>query len=64
MCQTNVLMEKDGSAELLFENVMSLEVHGENVKITTLFEGLQSIPEVQISRIDFNAGQVFLTKIN
>ena len=60
MCQTNVVMEKDGQEELLLENVTGLEVKGNNITITSLFEGATEYQNVAISRIDFSGGKVFL----
>ena len=60
MCQTSVLMEKDGGQELLLENVTNLEVLSDGLQITTLFEGTKSWPGVAIRRIDFSAGKVYL----
>jgi len=60
MCQTSVLMEKDGQEELLLENVTALEVNGMNITISTLFEGATEYQNVAISRIDFSGGKVFL----
>lgn len=60
MCQTSALMEKDGSQELLLENVTNLEVLGDGLQITTLFEGTKAWPGVAIRRIDFSAGKVYL----
>ena len=63
MCQTSVLMEKDGTEELLLENVTTLEVLVKGLKITTLFEGAQELVGVAIRRIDFTGGKVFLYKL-
>jgi predicted RNA-binding protein len=60
MCQTNVLMEKKGQEELLLENVTTLEVVENGVKITALFEGTREFLGVAIRRIDFTGGKVFL----
>lgn len=60
MCQTNVVMEKDGQEEVLGENVTGLEVSGKNITITTLFEGATEFENVVIRRIDFTGGKVFL----
>ena len=43
MCQTSVLMEKDGSDEVVLENVTTLEVVDKGLKISTLFEGSQEL---------------------
>ncbi|BHH82848.1 CooT family nickel-binding protein [Desulforhopalus sp. 52FAK] len=63
MCQTSVVLEKDGQEELLLENVTELEVTGENISITTLFEGATEFKKVAIGRIDFSAGKVFLQQV-
>jgi predicted RNA-binding protein len=60
MCQTSVVMEQDGSEELLLENVTDLEVIDGGLSIATLFEGQKEYPGVAIRRIDFNEGKVYL----
>jgi predicted RNA-binding protein len=62
MCQTNVVMEKNGQEELLLENVTALEVLDNGVKITALFEGTREFLGVAIRRIDFAGGKVFLNQ--
>ncbi len=63
MCQTNVLMEKNGEEELLFENVTTLEVLQSGLRISTLFEGTRDLSGVAIRRIDFTGGKVYLYQI-
>jgi predicted RNA-binding protein len=53
-------MEKAGADELLLENVTTLEVLENGLKITTLFEGAKDFFGVAIRRIDFSGGKVFL----
>jgi len=60
MCQTSVLQEKAGGVELLLENVTSLEVLEDGLRIASLFEGAREFPGMAIRRIDFSAGKVFL----
>ena len=60
MCQTSVFMEKSGGEELLLENVTTLEVIENGLKITSLFEGTKEFFGVSIRRIDFAGGKVFL----
>jgi predicted RNA-binding protein len=60
MCQTSVVLEQDGSEELLLENVTALEVIDGGLSIATLFEGQKEYPGVAIRRIDFNEGKVYL----
>jgi predicted RNA-binding protein len=55
-----VLIEKGSDAELLFENVTTLEVLENGVKITTLFEGTKELLGTAIRRIDFAGGKVYL----
>lgn len=62
MCQTSVLMEKNGKEELLLENVTALEVLDDGYKISSLFEGSKVFNGVAIRRIDFTGGKVFLYK--
>ena len=63
MCQTSVVIEQNGSEELLLENVTELEVIDKGLIISTLFEGAKEFPGVAIRRIDFNNGKVFLYKL-
>lgn len=60
MCQTSVLKEKAGGDELLLENVTTLEVLEDGLRIASLFEGAREFPGMAIRRIDFTAGKVFL----
>ncbi len=60
MCQTSVVVEHDGSEELLLENVTELEVIDGGLSIATLFEGQKDYPGLAIRRIDFNEGKVYL----
>lgn len=60
MCQTTVIMEKDGDEELLLENVTTLEPLENGLKITTLFEGVKELTGVAVRHIDFAGGKVFL----
>lgn len=60
MCQTSVVMEKNGKEELLLENVTTLEPLDDGLKITTLFEGVKELTGVAVHHIDFTGGKVFL----
>ncbi len=60
MCQTSVFMEKDGEEELLLENVTTLEVLENSLKITALFEGSKEFVGASIRHIDFAGGKVYL----
>jgi predicted RNA-binding protein len=56
----SVVMEKDGSEELVMEDVTNLVVDEDGLTISTLFEGPRTLPQVNIRSIDFMAGKVFL----
>jgi len=60
MCQTSAFVEKDGSEEMLLENVTSLEVLDNGLRIATLFEGAQDFPGLAIRKIDFSGGKLYL----
>lgn len=60
MCQMSVVIDKEGTEELLFEDVTTLVVEDRGLRISTLFEGPKSVEQVAIDRIDFMAGRVFL----
>ncbi len=62
MCQISVVVEQDGEQECIMENVTGLEVTGKGVVLTTFFENPLSVPDVEISRIDFLGGKVFLSR--
>lgn len=60
MCEIKVVLEHDGSEELVMENVTGLEILKNGVSITSLFEGQKTLPETAVKNIDFLAGKVFL----
>lgn len=60
MCQMRVVMEKDGTEELLHENVTGIDVLENGIAVTTLFEGSTEIVGAVIRRMDFLSGKVFL----
>lgn len=60
MCQIRVVLEKDGTEELVSEDVTNLVVEPDGLKISALFEGPKTLHRVAIRSIDFMAGKVFL----
>ncbi len=60
----SVLLEKGDNPETVMENVSQLEVTDEGIKVSTLFEDPKTIPDVQVTRIDFLNGKVFLGTLN
>ncbi len=60
MCQMSVFIDKGDNPELVIENASQLEVTKEGVTVSTLFEEPETIADVQVTRIDFLNGKVFL----
>ena len=63
MCQMSVMLEKDDKEEMIMENVSLLEVINDGVRVSTLFDPPQTVPDVQVVKIDFMNGKVFLGKV-
>lgn len=61
MCQMSVMLQQQDREELVAENATLLELEGNGVKISTLFEEPKLVDGVEVSRIDFLAGKVVLT---
>lgn len=62
MCEIRVVMDHEGTEEVLMENVTKLNVLESSVSITSLFEGEKEIKDSVVKHIDFLAGTVFLQK--
>ena len=62
MCQMSAVVERDGTAELVKENITRLDVLTTGVRISTLFEGPTELVGMTIHHIDFLTGKVFLQK--
>ncbi|MDD5757835.1 MAG: CooT family nickel-binding protein [Desulfobulbaceae bacterium] len=62
MCQTSVVLEKDGKQEKIMEAVARLEVTKEGISINALFEKPMVILGGQIKEIDFLDGVVTLVQ--
>lgn len=60
MCEIKVVMDQDGTEQLLMENVTRLDVLENGISITSLFEGPKEISQAVVRNIDFLAGKVFL----
>ena len=60
MCQMNVVLEHDGEQEKIMDNVTRLEVTGEGVVVSTLFEEPKLVKSAWIKNIDFQGGTVTL----
>ena len=60
MCQMNVVLEHDGQQEKVMDNVTSLEVTGNGIIVSTLFEEPKLVEAAQVKFIDFVGGTVTL----
>ncbi|MBW2467009.1 MAG: CooT family nickel-binding protein [Deltaproteobacteria bacterium] len=60
MCQMNVVLEHDGAQEKIMDNVTHLEVTGEGVIVSTLFEEPRLVKSARVKNIDFQSGLVVL----
>ena len=60
MCQMNVVLEHDGEQEKIMDNVTHLEVTGEGVVVSTLFEEPKLVKSAWVRDIDFQSGTVTL----
>ena len=60
MCQMNVVYEHDGQQEKIMENVTHLEVTGEGILVSTLFEEPKLVKSARVKNIDFQSGTVTL----
>ena len=56
----NVVFEHDGEQEKIMDNVTNLEVTGEGVLVSTLFEEPKMVKEARVKIIDFQGGTVTL----
>ncbi len=63
MCQMNVVLEHDGEQEKIMDNVTHLEVTGEDVVVSTLFEEPKLVKSAWVKNIDFQGSTVTLARI-
>ena len=64
MCQMSVVLEKDALTEMVMENASLLEVTDDGVQISSLFDPPVTLSGVQVAKIDFMNGKVFLENTN
>ena len=60
MCQMNVLLEHDGEQEKIMDNVARLEVTGEGILISALFEEPKLVKSAWVKIIDVQGGTITL----
>lgn len=58
----SVVLEKDGQQQKIMENVSTLEVTAEGIRISTLFEQPKILTDTHLKKIDFLDGIVVLQK--
>jgi len=58
----SVYLEQGGLEETVMENASRLDVSGDRITVSTLFEEPKEISGVRIQFIDFLAGKVVLQK--
>jgi len=62
MCQVSAFVKDGDKEELLRENVTTMEMLGDGVRLSTLFEGPADYHKLSIHHIDFSAGRVILMR--
>jgi len=60
MCQMNVVLEHDGEQEKIMDNVAHLEVTGEGILISALFEEPKLVKSARVKIIDVQGGTITL----
>ncbi len=60
MCQMNVVLEHDGEQEKVMDNVTQLQVTGDGVLVSALFEEPKLVKSARVKNIDFLGGTVTL----
>ena len=60
----SVVLEHDGEQEKIMDNVTNLEVTGEGVLVSTLFEEPKLVRSAWVKNIDFLGGKVTLDSKN
>lgn len=62
MCQVSAYVKDDGGEQLLKENVTSLEILEQGLRLSTLFEGPAVLEDLKLRSIDFSGGRLILEK--
>ena len=60
MCQMSVVLEREDGQEKIMDNVTHLEVTGEGILVSTLFEEPKLVKSAWVKNIDFLDGKVTL----
>ena len=62
MCQMNIVLQEGEKEEILKEDITTLEVLENALRVSTLFEGPTELNNMAIRKIDFSGGKVILEK--
>ncbi|OGQ99141.1 MAG: RNA-binding protein [Deltaproteobacteria bacterium RIFOXYD12_FULL_55_16] len=62
MCQMRVILEQDGNETVVAENASLLEVSGDDLRVSALFEEPQLIRGAAVRAIDFLNGRVIVSQ--
>jgi predicted RNA-binding protein len=62
MCQVSAFVKDGKKEDLLRENVTSLEMLDDGIRVSTLFEGSADFQDLSLHHIDFSAGRIILSK--
>ncbi len=60
MCQTNVVLEKEGRQERIMEGIAKLEVLDNSIRISNLFDPPKDLVGARLKEINFTDGVVTL----
>ncbi|MBU0680064.1 MAG: CooT family nickel-binding protein [Proteobacteria bacterium] len=60
MCQMSVVLEKDGSQEVIMESVILLEAKDGGIEVSTLFDPPKLVAGATVKKMDFSSGKVIL----
>lgn len=60
MCQMSIILEKNGTEEIILESASTLEVTEKGIEVGTLFDPPRTVKNVKVKKIDFLGGKVTL----
>lgn len=60
MCQTNVVLVKEGQQERIMEGIAKLEIVADGIRISNLFDPPQTLTNVTLKEVNFTDGIVTL----
>ena len=60
MCQMRIVLETNGEQQTILENAALLEVTGDQINVSALFEEPRIVEHAHVTKIDFLSGTVTL----